>query len=91
MTIQNASYIPIQVKNATRTADLPGMQVIAYFSNKMVYDSGAVSVKMNFVIHFDNNKMIDGYYTYYDQTKIVKIQKNVSVPKSMVSNLIKPL
>ena len=85
MSIDNASYMPICVRKGMRKSDLSGTQVIAYFSNKLVYDSGAVSVRMNFVIHFDQNKMIDGYYTYYDQTQINKMQKDKNVPKVLIS------
>ncbi|WAC12635.1 nuclear transport factor 2 family protein [Dyadobacter pollutisoli] len=81
MSIENASYLPIHVANEVRRGDISGTQVIAYFSNNMVYESGAVSVKMNFVIHFDENRMIDGYYTYYDRTPIIKILKEKSVPE----------
>jgi hypothetical protein len=79
MSIENASYLPIHVISEMRRGDKSGTQVIAYFSNKMVYESGAVSVKMNFVIHFDKKNMIDGYYTYYDQTPIIKILKDKSL------------
>ena len=73
MSIENATYMPIHLRNGIRPSDLPGTQVIAYFSNKLVYDRGAVSVKMNFVIHFDKAKMIDGYYTYYDRATINQV------------------
>lgn len=88
MSIENASYLPIHVASEVRRGDISGTQVIAYFSNNMVYENGAVSVKMNFVIHFDENKMIDGYYTYYDRTPIIKILKDKSVPEqfAMIHN-----
>lgn len=75
MSIENASYLPMNVENNVRPGDLQGVQVIAYFSNKMVYETETISLKMNFVIHFDKNRMIDGYYTYYDQTQINKVRK----------------
>ncbi|MCF0054260.1 hypothetical protein [Dyadobacter sp. CY356] len=75
MSIENASYVPICIEKNARSGVLPGNQVIACFLNKMIYENGVVSVKMNFIIHFDKNKMIDGYYTYYDMTAINKIQK----------------
>jgi hypothetical protein len=86
MSIENASYVPIYVKEAQRTGEMPGTQVIAYFSNRMVYESGTVSVKMNFVIHFDKWKMIDGYYTYYDRTPIIKVLKEKSNPGEFAAN-----
>lgn len=79
MSIENASYVPICIEKKEREGELPGTQVIAYFSNKMMYENGLVTVKMNFIIHFDKNKMIDGYYTYYDMTPINKMEKDKNV------------
>jgi len=76
MSIENASYMPIEVKNAVRPGELSGTQVIAYFSNKMICDRSEVSVKMNFIIHFDKDKLIDAYYTYYDPAPMIKMQKD---------------
>ena len=86
MSIENARYMPIHIKNGIRRGDLSGTQVIAYFSNKMIYEDGEISVKMNFVIHFDKNKMIDGYYTYYDRTPIIKITKSKNILVEFASN-----
>lgn len=83
MSIENASYVPIYIEKKERAGVLPGTQVIAYFSNKMMYENGTITVKMNFIIHFDKNKMIDGYYTYYDMTPINKMEKD----KNIVINL----
>lgn len=79
MSIKNASYVPIFIEKKARSGVLPGTQVIAYFSNKMIYENGPLTVKMNFIIHFDKNKMIDGYYTYYDMATMIKMQKNKNV------------
>jgi hypothetical protein len=72
MSIESAHYFPIDISN-DRSAEMVGTQVIAYLSNKMVFETGAVSVRMNVLIHFDKNKMIDRYYTYYDNTPILNI------------------
>lgn len=72
MSIENATYLPIEVP-ANRPGRIAGTQVIAYVSNKMVYAAGPVSVRMNVIIHFDTNKMIDAYYTYYDNMPIVDL------------------
>jgi hypothetical protein len=79
MSIENASYVPVCIEKRRSAGVLTGTQVIAYFSNKMRYENGSVTVKMNFIIHFDKNKMIDGYYTYYDMTPINKMQKDKNV------------
>ncbi|MEO6687127.1 MAG: hypothetical protein ABIN24_14250 [Dyadobacter sp.] len=79
MTIENAHYVPICSEKKGKKGELPGIQVIAYFSNNMIYEKGSVSVRMKFIIHFDENKMIDGYYTYYDASPIVKMQKDKNI------------
>lgn len=81
MSIENGSYVPIHIEQVTRRGDISGTQVIAYFSNKLVYERGEVSVKMNFVIHFDSSKKIDGYYTYYDRTPILNLLKENNIPE----------
>ncbi|NBA87730.1 hypothetical protein GVN16_18315 [Emticicia sp. CRIBPO] len=77
MTIENASYLPVSLDNNLGTKELPGVQVIAYFSNKMVYREHTSSIRMNFVIHFDKEKLIDGYYTYYDRSDIMPEVKHL--------------
>jgi hypothetical protein len=77
MSIESAHYFPIEI-SSNRSEDMVGTQVIAYLSNKMVYESGAVSVRMNVLIHFDRHKMIDRYYTYYDNTPILNILNTTS-------------
>lgn len=72
MSIEDATYLPIRV-SANESGRVAGTQVIAYLSNKMVYATGAVSVRMNMIIHFDKNKMIDAYYTYYDNMPIMDL------------------
>lgn len=69
MSISDASYLPVSFNNTSDSKELSGVRVIAYFSNQMVYPDHTKSLRMNFVIHFDKNKMIDAYYTYYDRTE----------------------
>ncbi|WP_159467044.1 hypothetical protein [Dyadobacter sp. 3J3] len=79
MTIENAHYVPICIEKKGKKGELPGIQVIAYFSNNIIYEKGSVSVKMKFIIHFDENKLIDGYQTYYDTSRIVNMQKDKNI------------
>jgi hypothetical protein len=79
MSIEDATYLPIRV-SANNSGRVAGTQVIAYLSNKMVYTTGAVSVRMNMIIHFDKDKMIDAYYTYYDNTPIIDLIKSTTTP-----------
>ncbi|GLU54746.1 nuclear transport factor 2 family protein [Dyadobacter frigoris] len=84
MSIENASYVPICIEKKVRSGVLPGTQVIARFSNKMMYENGTVSVKMKFIIHFDKDKLIDGYYTYYDMTPIIRMKKGENIAGDLI-------
>jgi hypothetical protein len=54
------------------------VSVISYFSNTLNINGTPVKVRMNFSVHFNKDKLIDRYYTYYDRTKIVAAMgKNV--------------
>jgi len=38
----------------------------------MVYSVKPVGVRMHFAAHFNVDKLIDRYYTYYDRTPIIE-------------------
>lgn len=77
MTIENASYLPVTVNKSSGLRELPGVKVIAYFSNRIIYKDHERALKMNFVIHFDKNKMIDRYYTYYDNPDTLSVNHHL--------------
>ncbi len=69
MSIEDASYLPVYVNAGPgNRGTLSGIQVIAYFSNRLIYKDYQKATRMNFIIHFDENKLIDRYYTYYDRS-----------------------
>lgn len=74
--VQSMSYrdhvnIPVVAKEALPYTGLRGQLVISYFSNEIVFGGGKVNLRMNVVIHFNSEKRIDRFYTYYDRTKII--------------------
>jgi hypothetical protein len=72
MSLENANYLPINTTVDIKDGLKPGTYVYSYFSNKMVYKGSGLAVRMNFVFHFDQAKMIDNITTYYDRTPIIK-------------------
>lgn len=74
MTITKPDLMPIRVNNdALSYSGLTGVFVISYFSNKLVFDNGnTVDLRMNFALHFNEDSLIDRYYTYYDRAPIIE-------------------
>ena len=70
-TFTNPVYIPVKANQELNYSGLTGVIVLSYFSNEMVYDGQPVSIRMNFVTHFNKDSLIDRYYTYYDRTPII--------------------
>lgn len=64
-------HVPIQANERLNYSGLTGVIVISYFSNKMVYNGQPVSVRTNVAVHFNDDSLIDRYYTYYDRTPIL--------------------
>jgi hypothetical protein len=78
MTMDKAVFIPLNSLEKNPSTGLTGVSVISYFSNNLDINGTPVKVRMNFSVHFNKDKMIDRYYTYYDRTKIVAAMgKNV--------------
>ena len=72
MTFEKHVEIPVNSKEANPATGLSGVSVICYYSNNMDINGTHVRLRMNFSAHFNKDKKIDRYYTYYDRTKIVK-------------------
>ncbi|MGB7786813.1 MAG: hypothetical protein WBL27_11985 [Salinimicrobium sp.] len=85
MTITNPVFIPVKANQKLNYSGLTGVIVLSYFSNEMVYNGQPVSVRMNFATHFNEDSLIDRYYTYYDRTPILNtVEANlleIVVPK----------
>jgi len=75
MTYTNHVDIPVNSQDKLAYSGLTGVLVISYFSNKLVYNNATIDLRMNFVAHFNEDSLIDRYYTYYDRTKIVQATK----------------
>lgn len=84
MTITRPDLIPVRVNEALDYSGLTGVFVLSYFSNELVYSGGnTVNLRMNFAVHFNENSLIDRYYTYYDRSLIIEaMNENILDPDS---------
>ena len=72
MNMSEFNHFPLNVTTEPKGGALKGIYDFAYFSNKMVFGGKPVSLRMNFITHFNAEKKIDRYTTYYDRSVIVK-------------------
>ncbi len=73
MTITRPDLIPVRVNESLNYSGLTGDFVLSYFSNELVYSNGnTVNLRMNFAVHFNEDSLIDRYYTYYDRSLIIE-------------------
>jgi hypothetical protein len=81
MTLSEFNHFPVDVTAQPKGGALKGIHDIFYFSNKLVYKNGSVSMRMNFVTHFNADKKIDRVITYYDRSKIIEVAGGYALKK----------
>jgi ketosteroid isomerase-like protein len=83
MTFEKHVEIAVNSLDVNPSTGLAGVSVISYFSNNMNINGSPVRLRMNFTAHFNKDKKIDRYFTYYDRTKIVQAMgKNILEKKN---------
>ena len=75
MSITNSVHVPVLSKKSLAYTGLSGVMVLSYFSNKMVYNGKPVNIRMHWAAHFNEDNLIDKYYTYYDRSPIIDVVK----------------
>lgn len=81
MKFSETVFLPVEAEEVPSYSGLPGVYVVSYFSNMMVYNGKPVSIRMNFTMHFNQDQKIDRYFTYYDRTPIIEtVQTNILKP-----------
>ena len=75
MTMTLPNFFPVEAVQNLNMSGLPGVYVITYFSNEMVFAEDTASVRMNFSIHFNSEKKIDRVWAYYDRVPIIEAMK----------------
>jgi hypothetical protein len=79
MSFSAGNYVPIDAAIPQNTTGMDGVYVLSYFSNKMEFDNGnTVRLRMNMITHFNEEKLVDRIYSYYDRTPIIEaMQTNI--------------
>ena len=72
MTMSEFNHTPVNATAQLKGGAPSGVHVISYFSNKLIYAGKPVDLRMNFVAHFNKDKKIDRYTTYYDRSIVIK-------------------
>ena len=72
MTADEVNSLPINMLTVRKGGARKGYLVYSFFSNKLVFAKGSTALRMNFIAHFNADKKIDSYVTYYDRTPIIK-------------------
>ena len=72
MTMSEFNHFPLNVTAEPKGGAPMGNYNFVYFSNKMVFAGKPVALRMNFAVHFNADKKIDRYVTYYDRSVIMK-------------------
>lgn len=72
MTTDRLNQFSLDIAKPPVAGGLTGIYSYAYFSNKMVFNGTPVAVRMNFIAHFNKDKKIDRYFTYYDRAPIIE-------------------
>lgn len=65
-------FIPIVAKEALVYSNLTGPLVIIYCSVHYNYNGNEFAIRANYVYHFNEEKLIDRWYMYYDRTPIIE-------------------
>ena len=71
MLLSDFNHTPINAIRQLKAGAPEGIYDLVYFTNKMIIKGKPISVRMNFSIHFNGDKKIDRYYTYYDRSAII--------------------
>lgn len=61
------TQIPVSSQKTMKVFDLSGIYVFSFFNGTIFYTNGTTSkMKMNYCFHYNEAKMIDRYYAFYD-------------------------
>lgn len=72
MSLSEFNHTPINVTGQLKAGAPTGIYDLVYFTSKMIIKGKPVSIRMNFSVHFNADKKIDRYNTYYDRSLIIK-------------------
>lgn len=84
-------HIPIRAKAMNKQVGMTGVFDLCYFSAALSYGTNTANVRMHWAFHFNEDRKIDGIYSYYDRTPIIEMaQKNFlnTKPKNINEEMV---
>jgi ketosteroid isomerase-like protein len=72
MAVSEFNLFPLNATGTVKGGAAKGIHVISYLSNRMVFNGKPVDIRMNFAIHFNDDKKIDRVISYYDRSVVIK-------------------
>ncbi|MEI6411255.1 MAG: hypothetical protein WCR52_17840 [Bacteroidota bacterium] len=66
MTLTPFNSVPINTFKPLHDGYPSGVSVFSYFDNTLVFKHDTASMRMNFVVFFDQQKLVSAYFTYFD-------------------------
>jgi ketosteroid isomerase-like protein len=73
MAVSEFNLFPLNATGTIKGGAAKGVHVISYLSNRMVFNGKPVDIRMNFAIHFNDDKKIDRVISYYDRSVLIKV------------------
>lgn len=81
MIAKDFVHVALNAKEPLNYTKITGTIVITYFSLEMFYGAEKANIRMNWALHFNQDKQIDKIYTYYDRTPIIEAAKRNMLSK----------
>ncbi len=76
-------HVPVRAKEMNQQMAMKGVFNLCYFSAALSFGANTANVRMHWAFHFNEDKKIDGIYSYYDRTPIIEMaQRNILNNKS---------
>lgn len=76
MAMDAFNHVPIQVISQPEGGFPMGIYDLVYFTNTLVFHGKPIGLRMNFSVHFNADKKIDHYASYYDRNVIIQASGN---------------
>ncbi|MEO6681784.1 MAG: hypothetical protein ABIN48_03075 [Ginsengibacter sp.] len=72
MSMASFNHVPINVISEPEDGFPMGIYDLVYFTNTIVFNEKSVGIRMNFSVHFNADKKIDHYASYYDNNVLIR-------------------
>lgn len=75
-------HVPVRVNERIDFVEVTGVFDICYFSAELIYGGEKANVRMHWAFHFNDEKKIDGIFTYYDRNPIIEAARKNFLAKT---------